>query len=350
MRRALRYALDMGQPNYIARAMMREANVRYGMRGRLQPALRLVDRAMEHAGKTDDPGLPYMVAHTRGYAHLFAADYLNAIEQFEQAERAYTYVHPLGSIVDVTRLFKLTAMTGAGHFGGVVREVPELLDSARARADQFLEARILGHLSIRWLIGDAPDEARREIEESARAVRSRADVGVGLAFARTHVEPYERGSSPGTRRVDHTDLSIVWRLIASFLPLPHMELLSLDGRLALAHGDVRGASRAERFARKLKRLRLPFAEMKGDLLLAGASARRGNLDDAVSHLARCATAATGLRMPFHVAIANRRRGELIGGDEGSALIAAADTALRAEAVKSPERIVALYAPGFDPPR
>jgi hypothetical protein len=45
-------------------------------------------------------------------------------------------------------------------------------------------------------------------------------------------------------------------------------------------------------------------------------------------------------------VTSYRIGQLVGGDEGARLIREATAFLSARAVKSPERFVAHYAPGF----
>jgi hypothetical protein len=48
------------------------------------------------------------------------------------------------------------------------------------------------------------------------------------------------------------------------------------------------------------------------------------------------------------AAARRRLGELLGGDEGAALVRKATTWMEAQGVVNPERITELLAPGFPP--
>jgi hypothetical protein len=55
-----------------------------------------------------------------------------------------------------------------------------------------------------------------------------------------------------------------------------------------------------------------------------------------------AAPAVGLRA--FAAVAQRRRGERLRGDEGRALVAAADAALSAEGARAPERLGALLLP------
>jgi 1,2-phenylacetyl-CoA epoxidase PaaB subunit len=45
-------------------------------------------------------------------------------------------------------------------------------------------------------------------------------------------------------------------------------------------------------------------------------------------------------------VARRQLGLLVAGDEGAALVAAADAFMRAQAVRDPGRVAATLAPGF----
>jgi hypothetical protein len=51
-------------------------------------------------------------------------------------------------------------------------------------------------------------------------------------------------------------------------------------------------------------------------------------------------------MALWAAVTRRQLGRLVGGDEGAALIAAADAFMRARSVYEPERVAATLAPGF----
>ncbi len=54
-------------------------------------------------------------------------------------------------------------------------------------------------------------------------------------------------------------------------------------------------------------------------------------------------------MALHAACARRRLGQVIGGDEGRTLIAAANEWMRGQEIKNPERMAAMIAPGRWPP-
>jgi hypothetical protein len=50
-------------------------------------------------------------------------------------------------------------------------------------------------------------------------------------------------------------------------------------------------------------------------------------------------------MALYVAVARRRRGELMGGDVGRSLIDTANAWMIGQSIKSPERMTAMLAPG-----
>jgi hypothetical protein len=51
-------------------------------------------------------------------------------------------------------------------------------------------------------------------------------------------------------------------------------------------------------------------------------------------------------MKLHAMAMRRRRGELLGGDEGRALIAAADEWMTSQGIRNPVRMAAMIVPGI----
>jgi hypothetical protein len=80
-------------------------------------------------------------------------------------------------------------------------------------------------------------------------------------------------------------------------------------------------------------------------LRAGAAASRGRSEQALTLLAEAEAGLTGLDMALHAAAVRRRRGGVIGGAEGRALIASADAAMRAQEIRNPARLTAMFLPG-----
>jgi serine/threonine protein kinase len=127
----------------------------------------------------------------------------------------------------------------------------------------------------------------------------------------------------------------------------------LRGAAALGAAlDVRGTERArriaeaERVAAELQAEGMPYALPGASLVRAGALAARGRADQAIPDLEAAIAGFRGVDMALHAACARRRKGELLGGDEGRRLVEGADAAMRAQGIARPDRWTAMIAPGF----
>jgi hypothetical protein len=80
------------------------------------------------------------------------------------------------------------------------------------------------------------------------------------------------------------------------------------------------------------------------LVRAELAVLRGDLDTAVPGYRSAAAAFDALDMSLMSSAARWRLGELLGGDEGRALVAEVHAALSAEGIVRPDRVVAMFAP------
>jgi len=101
----------------------------------------------------------------------------------------------------------------------------------------------------------------------------------------------------------------------------------------------------EGHARTILREKTRWGDALALLLRAGAAATRGETERALSLLEAAETGLAAADMALHAAVARRRRGELLGGDSGRALVAAADAWMASQAIRNPERMTAMLAPG-----
>src|SRR5206468_246439 len=84
----------------------------------------------------------------------------------------------------------------------------------------------------------------------------------------------------------------------------------------------------------------------GLLVRAGVAASSHNEIDALGDLREAARRFDAVHMDLYAAVARRRQGELVGGDEGVSLIAGADAFMATQQIKDPERMADMIAPGF----
>src|SRR5205823_4583854 len=103
---------------------------------------------------------------------------------------------------------------------------------------------------------------------------------------------------------------------------------------------------AERDARRLAREGVPWAEALGQLVLATLAQQRGQREQAATRLVAATSGFEQADMTLHAAVAQHRCGQLVGGDAGRNMIAAAANVLAGQRIRRPDRIVATIAPGF----
>src|SRR4029453_14558547 len=119
---------------------------------------------------------------------------------------------------------------------------------------------------------------------------------------------------------------------------------------AMKAGLLDAAARdAERIGRQKLELTRPVSRLFG----AGGAALQGRRgcapplggrpDRALQALGEASDGFEKLDMALHAAAARWRRGQLLGGDEGGSLEAAAGAYMRAQTIEKPDRIVALLA-------
>ncbi|MEL6344311.1 MAG: protein kinase [Myxococcota bacterium] len=106
-------------------------------------------------------------------------------------------------------------------------------------------------------------------------------------------------------------------------------------------------NRADRDASLIARVELDYAQGYAGLLRAGVAHLNRQPADALRRLQDAEVAFTRCDMSGYVAVTQIRRGQLIGGDEGRALRDEGRSALRAEGIRSTEKWMATFSPGFD---
>jgi hypothetical protein len=79
-------------------------------------------------------------------------------------------------------------------------------------------------------------------------------------------------------------------------------------------------------------------------LLAGTAHLRGDADTERARLEAAIASLDALDTRLYAAAARRRLGQILGGDEGAALIRAADAFMAERAIARPERMAAMLAP------
>jgi hypothetical protein len=127
-----------------------------------------------------------------------------------------------------------------------------------------------------------------------------------------------------------------------------IEMCFFRARLALsraADGEPRYMKKAVADAERLERERAVWASALAKLVRGSVAATIGGRREAVSQLAAAERALLDAGMAHYAAAARYRRGQLVGADEGRALLAEATRFFQEQTIVNVQRITDLLAPG-----
>jgi len=364
--RHLLLALKVGEPYRVARALGFEAIAE----GRDQPtrarAAQLFARVRELFDRVPAAYKPDATANihvTAGMLAFLSGRWKTAIGELEQGEQLFreqsALRHDLGGLpykLVVVQVYTLNALHYSGRFPEYFRRIPECLRESQDRGNAFAEANFRLQHSHRMCFGDDDPTAALDAVHDALArwsPRGFLQIHASELFHRSDFALYR-----GDGRTAWEGLSAGWpRLAAShLLRLQTIRIMALyvRARAALAMAAVAAASRrefldaAERDARAIEREQLEWSAPLADLIRGCAAAARRDLDGARTRLVTAEAGFERADMAVHAAVARGAIGAVIGGDEGRALVVAADRWIIEHGVRNPARMRAMHAPGLHP--
>jgi hypothetical protein len=356
--RHLLLALRAGEPYRVARALAMEAAYSAIDGGRSwKRTEELLEAATRLAARIDHPHAIGLATTVAGSASFLVGRWRDAVRQcgaateiFRDECRGATWE------LHTAQHFVLLGLTMLGELGELQRRVPELRRAARERGDRWMSAAL--RTSLVHLASLAADEPARARQEIAEALEPWSQRGFHLQHYWEMLAGAQTDLYVGDGPTALVRLTGPWRAVERSLVLRVqmvlIEALSLRARCGLAAASrlPPGSERrrlldaVERDARRIAVERMKWAIPIAELLRAGLAAARGESERAVERLTAAAAGFDAVEMKLHAACARRRLAQLVGGSEGAALRAGADGWLASQAVRNPQRMADLIAPGF----
>jgi serine/threonine protein kinase len=352
--RHLLLALKAGEPYRIARALALESghSAAGGTRTtrRTQALVRAARALSERIGHPHALGLAALVG---GVAALLEGRWRSSLELADVAHGILSErCTGVAQEQDTARVYALMALLYLGEVAELSRRLPPLLQDAEARGDLFAAIRLRTRVAtVASLAADQPERAARETRE---AIGRWSDQGF-------HVQHYQALWSLTQAALYSGDGAAAGELLRERWPdlrrsmllrvqFAHVELLALRANSALCRaasgGDASSWLRgAEADVREIQGKQAAWADGIVHLLRAGIAAQRGLLEDAMRLAVSAAAALEAHEMHLMAAVARRRLGQLLGGDEGRAKVAAADQWMEAQKILNPRRMADMFAPG-----
>jgi hypothetical protein len=354
--RHLLLALRAGEPTRVARALAVEGGFHAvgGPRSRRRAA-KLFAEARTLLARNPSDHVASLITGSECIVAYQAGEWRQSLELARRAEleirnpkSTATWEH------DTFDFFILYTLFYLGELRELAALAPALLRLATARGDLFGATNLrVGLVNAAWLVRGDVAGAREQLDEATRQWTTRwvhlqhyhhllGEAQVALYAGQA--EPARRSllaKWPGLRAAQILRISLI-----------SDEILHLRARLSIASaldgsGDREALLRtAERDATKITRATEASVVPLGELALAALDHIRGDDARAVTRLRACISAFERAEMMAYVATARAALGRTLGGDEGAALIAAAEAQLRAQDVSEPARWIAMLAPGF----
>ena len=253
---------------------------------------------------------------------------------------------------NIARTSAMRALEELGEIRELEERARQLMDAAAGAGNAYAEVAAATHLVLTRLAADDVAGART-LARKGFEMWTRTGYHLQHLYslrAELYCNLYEGRAETGAGRL-HEAWSDVRRSGLLRVPLSRIDALNLRARLALATAEVLPNGRpllraAARDVRRLSRERRVDAIVHARLLGAAIAAMRADRRGAIAALEDATRESEAANMRLHAASARRRKGQLIGGEAGRALVAAADEVMRRSGVARPDRWVALYAPGF----
>ena len=352
--RQLLWALDVGDPYRIARALALEGGFSV-----LIPvaAARSPRELYRHAeALAGSAGQHYIGALTSMWAGIGAFLMGKWSEATDRCGRAVTLLrdHCTGVTweLNLAQNFFLFSVVYQGELREAARLWRGLLESARERGNFYLELELSTRLSLIWLAADEALEAEREADEAVARWSQRGferpqylrlltlvQIRLYLGRAQEAWELLERHRAefgrPLFRRVQHTRVETAnWRARCALARAARGEEARRMKAIALEE--------AQRIEREQMSWSNPFAM----LIRATVAYQQGDTAAAVEGLTAATEGFTAAEMRMHAAVCRRQLGVLIGGARGTALRAEAQSFMDRQDIRNPAAFSRVLAPGF----
>jgi serine/threonine protein kinase/Cdc6-like AAA superfamily ATPase len=352
--RGLLLALAAGEPYRLALALAIEV----GYVATTRPTGKKFDRtlrlAREIAATVENPHALALVNGGAGIAALLRGDFAEALRLCDDSEAVFReQCTGVSWELGTAKLFAARALLHMGNIAEIQRRVPAAIKEARERGDLFAETSLRATVMPFVLL--ASDAAAEAEQEAADALSRWHPHGFQVQHyyqlvSQVSVDLYRGEIAKALARLDES-----WPKIRRSLLLRvhfiRLTLLDLRARVAVAAArnggkdEPRHHAQATVDARRLAKAGMPWVRPLAIALRAGTEARRAP-DVAAQLLADAVRGFDEAGLALHAAAADRRRGRIIGGDEGRALVANGEEFMKSQRISNFDRWTDMLLPGF----
>ena len=356
--RNLLLSLRAGEPYRVARALAMQAfhSASAGGPSR-QRTLRYLQAADTLATRVGHPHALGMVALASGVAAYCCGRWNEAVVACEQATEIFrSRCTGVAWELTTTRLISLPSLVWMGDHPEAFRRLHLYRQEGAERGELYGLATIGAFGVHERLEADEPEQARADLAEVMR-VWSRQGYymqHMEELWMESHIDLYREDGDAAwdrmTRQWPNLRRSLLMRVQLIRLGMRHLRARCALAK-AVAAGTSAGDARAlfgaaERDARLMERESMPWGDALAQLVHAAVSAGRGDREGAAARLSVAEALLAACDMLNLAAVARRRRGALMGGDVGRALVDEVNSWMITQNIQNRDRYTAMLTPGF----
>ncbi|PTL78107.1 serine/threonine-protein kinase PknK [Vitiosangium sp. GDMCC 1.1324] len=353
---AMQLALEAGDPRRIARSLlgMGVTTLARGSDREVERGARLISQAERMCQGLGDPHMLGLIGVVRGTAEMALGRWRGAHGLLVEAARVLEE-NCNGVAWELSQAYStdVNCLVMLGELNEAALRGNRWLRVSRQNGDRFGAVWLGLNLATVRLAMEGPAVALEQLREAMSGWHSEGitaqHVYNMLATARCELFQGEVAAAWKTfedtwKRAERAQ-ALSWQFI-------RVMATQLRAGTAVALARTRPAERkrllevARGDARWMEKTGRPPARAAAQLVTAAVDATEGRQEQAVRALDAAISLFNEAEMALHVACARRRKGELLGGSEGQALVASSDEAMRARGVRDPLRWTASLTPGF----
>ncbi len=352
-------ALRAGDPDHAAHAASAEAGfLATGGVGRRAVCAKRMLEARELVEAAGTPRARGFHAIMRAMVSFMLGDFESCAAAGEESYRIYTNDvvsarYEAGQACN----WWLAGLLYCGRVRTLADSLGVLLREAEMLGDEYLLSSLRSWRgNFVWLARNQPDEARRQAARCTNRPSASGEFHT-YHYYRWHTDAqialYEGDADAARELLDRWwhpfDGSLVHRVQSV-----RIEINFLRARCAIAaaeqrNGDAEILAEASRIVRAVDKEGASWGRGLAALAGAGVAMQQGDRAAALERLEHAEARSADCHMRLFEQLARLRRGQLMGGSEGEALVDSAEEWMRAEAIVAPEAMAALYTPGFGHP-
>lgn len=347
-------ALKTGESFRVARALVTEACYRSASRGgQRQFAYKLLAEAKAIAERINNRYMSDLTILVAGFARFQEGQWKEALRLIESAEETMReHCTGISWEIDSAHVYALIIINYLGEWKEIYYRLPILLKEATDRGDIYCDIYLRTSVQyIFYLMSDEPDKGRQELYQ---AIKKWSQQGFYLQhwhvlLAEVQIDLYS-GQPDNAWNSITKKWSSLKRSLLMEVQIVLIEAYYLHARSALAvaatgRDQKTMLANALRAAKRIERENMLYGNGWVKLIRAGVAATSGKYPEAMEWLTLAEKDFEAADMALFLAVTRRRRGQLMGGDEGKRLIASVDSWMATQQIKNPVRIADMLAPG-----